>query len=755
MQTAVEGMAQFQPVLRRDDRLPASSQPVQHQDDILSASSGRRDDAGSQQLPRRVQSSRRGLSGEEEGQAAGESAIGRMDIGRLFRLSVEQDVADYSMERFRKALAADLQHFGERLIGDHQKSMEVLQTQLVRIERRIEETSTRMENRFTEPCLRSQLDAVDEMTDSYQGGGGSNGFPEGAANGTRENANDSDARANHHDVHAAVHSASAKLENSFTDHIAGVKDLLTDLHAAVKGHAPFSKHLLTDLEEEQQRLWVDPNNLHSDSDDIRKIVSMDHHHEEVLHHAEASTPDIRHDFTTNALYWCDPVLDDVMHTEGDVPHVAKKLQRRRWLNRVALTLVVLNTAFLGFQVDYEAKGRKYGEDRYDWIWPIDMGFTILFAIELAIRLCENGPYAFFFSSADVIWNRFDSVLITSALADFILSSLDYAILSVDFSGMRILRVFRVIRVARIIRSLRFVRDLRLMCAAILNSMLSMMWATVILLLVIYVFALIILQTIHVHWKNDVDIPADVDELYGDLKMTMRTLFEAVSGGNDWGGLLAPLASLSSAYEYLFVFYVILVVFGIMNILTAIFVENASSLLDIDHDLVIQDEISRDNYTIDAIKKLFRVADRDNRGVINAAALSEQLRQKEARVYLRVLGIDIGEINGLYKLLGLSNQEEVGISKFVNNMMKLRGQAKEVDAVRLLQDNRRLALRLSGFMMYVQDQFDQLANRTAPKGEARGLEAYINKARGMYDANRGQDSVPVPTHHPDTFDESPA
>merc|ERR1719350_296614 len=100
---------------------------------------------------------------------------------------------------------------------------------------------------------------------------------------------------------------------------------------------------------------------------------------------------------------------------------------------------------------------------------------------------------------------------------------------------------------------------------------------------------------------------------------------AISGGDDWRNLLRPLRTLSDPFwTVFFVLYVAFVVFGMMNVLTAIFVESGTHISDVDKDLVIQEEISRTNSSTHALTDVFKQADVSGTGQITLPDLNELL-----------------------------------------------------------------------------------------------------------------------------------
>jgi len=193
--------------------------------------------------------------------------------------------------------------------------------------------------------------------------------------------------------------------------------------------------------------------------------------------------------------------------------------------------------------------------------------------------------------------------------------------------------------------------------------------------------------------------------FGSVIDSMLSLFMAVTGGFDWEEILNPLIALSPLFIFFVCFFIVFVVLGVMNILTAIFVESASQVAAIDRDLVIQSELSRDSSTINEIKRIFYAADADRSGFITLQELEEQLTVPETLANLRVLGMDVSETLGLFQLLDMDEAGWVSIEEFVGGMMRVKGGAKGVQVATILYESKRIVVRLSALMRFVEDRLD--------------------------------------------------
>jgi len=145
----------------------------------------------------------------------------------------------------------------------------------------------------------------------------------------------------------------------------------------------------------------------------------------------------------------------------------------------------------------------------------------------------------------------------------------------------------------------------------------------------------------------------------------------------------------------------------MNILTAIFCESANQIAEIDRDLVIQENISNEQSTINELRRVFMEFDLDASNTLDESEFNMMLCDVRAMRHLNTLGLDMQEAHGLFTLLDLSGSGEVSIDEFVNTLMRLKGSAKALDLATLIYENKRIMVKMSGFMRYVRAQFESI------------------------------------------------
>merc|ERR1712194_991557 len=252
---------------------------------------------------------------------------------------------------------------------------------------------------------------------------------------------------------------------------------------------------------------------------------------------------------------------------------------------------------------------------------------------------------------------------------------------------------------------------RLVVASILCSLSSLLWAFVLLTFVVYLFSIFLMQSLEVYANSLGRNPGGpLMQMYGTLLDSMYTLFCAISGGRDWVEVIRPFDEIWKGYRIIFVIYVIFVFFGVLNILTAIFVESAKHIAEIDRDIVIQDQINRDKSTINEVRRIFNAADKEGDGRLSREELEAVLLQDKTVKHLRVLELDIREVEGLFQLLDIDDHNVVVIDEFVIQLMRLKGGAKGIDLQTVLYENKRIFCRLSAMMRFLEEHIGVVESR---------------------------------------------
>jgi len=320
------------------------------------------------------------------------------------------------------------------------------------------------------------------------------------------------------------------------------------------------------------------------------------------------------------------------------------------------------------------------------------------------------------------------------------------------SFLRVARLFRLGRILRSFRMVKFLRSIRSMMISITGSIMHLVSAMLIMCMFMFVVALILMQGVAgdiqyfaVELNTDSRLLQsvfsdasghskieEIMDLYGGIDRTMMTLFLTVSGGLEWSKAAEPVARLGTFYGFVWTCYIAFMVFGMLNVLTGIFVDTAMAAMNNDRDNMIADHVEEKNALISTISKVFESSDKDGSGMLTEEELAELLRNNEVMVYLNAIGIDSTEAQGLFQLLDDDASGTVSIDEFVTGFLRIKGGAKAVDMLSLMYENRKVSKKLNKIFKKTED----LQKALAIVNHRVTAQAVVDSSRSPRDQARG-------------------
>jgi len=388
---------------------------------------------------------------------------------------------------------------------------------------------------------------------------------------------------------------------------------------------------------------------------------------------------------------------------------------------ISMTLILTNTIFIGVEMDINIERARRGERGSAVCETIDRCFVGAFVLELGIKiLVFKGEFT---KGSEGKWNVFDTVLVLVSLVDTFTKQ------EVNAGFFRFMRLVRFVRAARILRVLRCIRALRLMVASIICSLVYLLWTLVMLVVVLYTFSILMLQGVQHffrenHNRDDYD---DITKMYGSVGSSMLTLFMAITSGVDWIEALKPLRKIAGYYDAVMVIFISFIMLGLLNVLTAVFVESAGNISHIDKELAIQQQIVNQAALVSSMKSVFSKALEEGTTVISGEKLNVLLESEEVQAHLQIFEVGATQAKRLFQLLDMTNSGQVEMDEFVIEIVKLKQSAKGVDIATVRFESRRVLSYLTAFMKYVEDGFADLHDSIDVdhrKSHSRKLEEYV-------------------------------
>jgi membrane protein implicated in regulation of membrane protease activity len=273
--------------------------------------------------------------------------------------------------------------------------------------------------------------------------------------------------------------------------------------------------------------------------------------------------------------------------------------------------------------------------------------------------------------------------------------------------LRVIRLTRLVRVIRIIRIVQFVHALRSLVYSISCTLRSLVWSLVLLLVIIYVFA--ILFTLGVEdviadssaqgELNDEDLII-LKEYWGSLPSSMFTLWAAITNGMSWADVMLPLGSVGFLWALLFTLYIAFVMFAVLNVMTGVFCQSAIESAARDRELSAPRRLADRRTFMQNARSFFNELDREGSGKLSFEDMEARFDEPKVKAWLDALDIDTDDAWSFYKLIQQGSENEILLDEFVMGCVRLKGGARSIDVAHLMYEHRWLVER---FLLIMQEQ----------------------------------------------------
>jgi len=352
-------------------------------------------------------------------------------------------------------------------------------------------------------------------------------------------------------------------------------------------------------------------------------------------------------------------------------------------------IIVLNTIFLGIQIDSKARSLLYAKDSdvdsasndSRVILITETVFAVIFLLELIARMIafhRRFPFSF--------WNIFDFVVVMAAVLE---ECLKYGIggdtIAVKLSVFRMMRVFKLLRTLRIIRVVRVFRELRIVLASMMAALRQLVWTLFLLMILIYMVSVLILTELtskegayHVEPPNSVHIG-----YFSDLPRSLVTMFQCTTFGLPWERVTTSLEPFMPWISGVWVLYMGFVVFAFMNTVTGLFVDEALKSSQDDHRNVMLEEVNKREELVKRVTGEV-VAASGGGAYINSHALRNACRQECFQRCLKEFDIDSRDVFTFFDMVADSGHciQREYLEGFIRGCFRLKGKASNTELVAL-------------------------------------------------------------------------
>eukprot|EP00927_Polykrikos_kofoidii_P062535 TRINITY_DN5734_c0_g1_i1.p1 TRINITY_DN5734_c0_g1~~TRINITY_DN5734_c0_g1_i1.p1 ORF type:complete len:658 (-),score=71.51 TRINITY_DN5734_c0_g1_i1:185-2101(-) len=306
--------------------------------------------------------------------------------------------------------------------------------------------------------------------------------------------------------------------------------------------------------------------------------------------------------------------------------------------------------------------------------PIEAMCMVIFTLELMLRflvlgnkMCQRMDVLFAIDILIVMFGWFEIISV------LIMRGRD-----VRFNLESVMTFIRAGRSLRLCRVMFFLPQVRVVFSTIVSSLDSLFWLCILVTCVIYGFAITLTAGVGRFVNQQVDVSdtlmIDLRRQFGSVIRSTYTLFMAVSGGVSWGEPASLMLEVGPSYFAVYIIYISLMLFSVLNILTGFFVDSAIQLMQRDRDLCTTRALAKNKHLLDDMRELLELMDVDKSGSVSWEEWLLALESSQACTLMSVLGLDVDEGLQMFELLDNDCSGVLSVEELLTSLVRVNSTA---------------------------------------------------------------------------------
>jgi len=374
-------------------------------------------------------------------------------------------------------------------------------------------------------------------------------------------------------------------------------------------------------------------------------------------------------------------------------------------------IISVNAATIGFEAEVSSKIPAGCSERCIcgdpavvcqamplWLKVVDYAFFLIYLVEFLLRV-----YTYGLKVLKSAWIKFDLFLVLSSMVDITLQQLSTSseILN-QINQIMLVRILRLARLARAVRLMVQFRVLWQLVQGLLHSVSTLLWTFLMVMILVYGFAIVGIETINVDQTLPLDHPYNlaVTENFDGFVDAMFTLFQCFTL-DSVSTVYRPLVTHNPALLGYFMAVILVMAISLMNLVTAVMVNSALDQASADKDVKRAYEAVQKRRQLDELKIMFLELDSDGSGELTLEELRgapeeviEQLRE--------VAGTE--DIEGLFQMLDYDGGGSLDTSEFCEGVLRASTSETPIELTRLVKQCSDILKLCRSVHRYVGDAF---------------------------------------------------
>merc|ERR1719284_1236640 len=165
----------------------------------------------------------------------------------------------------------------------------------------------------------------------------------------------------------------------------------------------------------------------------------------------------------------------------------------------------------------------------------------------------------------------------------------------------------------------------------------------------------------------------------------------VTGGIDWGVVLEMFIDISLLYALVFMGFVMVTALAVLNVINAIFVNDAMESTRTDPDLRMQGELEDTTFMLRRLTTIYdeMVSLEGAEDILSDKQFVEQVESQQVKMQLSLMGLYYTDGLNFFKLLDAYGNGWLTVDEFVMGCLRLKGGALQIDSTVLIRETKDL------------------------------------------------------------------
>ncbi|CAK9104811.1 Ankyrin-2 [Durusdinium trenchii] len=385
---------------------------------------------------------------------------------------------------------------------------------------------------------------------------------------------------------------------------------------------------------------------------------------------------------------------------------------------VSVMVLALEMQYEGYVIGYELQYPKliHPPEEVWHQWPVvlrwmDRTFTGLFVLDIMMRVCVL-RLRFFCQTLNLL----DFVVVSCSLMEDIFGDN----FPVNAPFLRLLRFAKVARSLRVLKRAHILGSLHLLLKSVRASVEVLFWSLCLLAIIQCIAGMLLAQSLQSFLADpleDPEVRQEVFRYFGTFTSTLLTMFEVLMA--NWAPPCRILVdNVSEWYSLGFIIYRCLVGFAVLNVVSAVFLQQTMKVAAADQEVAMQQrQISAEAYT-KKLEAFFKRLDESGDGVLTWKEFSAVLGSPKLQNWMATLELESHDLVNLFNMID-DGDGEISLEDFLHGARHLHGCASSIAVAEVMATARRTETKTEALLLMLANLTGTVLRRGAPANWENG------------------------------------